>query len=328
MKKEKNKRHLLRNSIIVVIVVVAIALTGISNYLVSYAIGRSGDGGDRNVALEVAENASDVERLIAENRIKEEEKNETFFAQAECENVSITSEDGLRLAGVYYPEPDSHNWALVIHGYRGKHEWMNSYSRNYLEHGFQVLAPDLRACGESEGDYVGMGWLDRKDILLWIDWILTQDPEAQIVLHGESMGAATVMMTSGEETPDAVKVFVEDCGYTSVWDVFASELKLRFHLPEFPLMNTASLMADIRADYNFREASALEQVKKCEKPMLFFHGTLDDFIPFEMEEILYQAKPGDNKEMIYAEGAAHCESHLVLGDDYWAAVWTFLEKYL
>ena len=94
-----------------------------------------------------------------------------------------------------------------------------------------AVAPDLRACGESEGDYVGMGWLDRKDVLQWIDYIIEQDPEAKIVVHGISMGAATTMMTAGESTPDNVKAFVEDCGYTSVWDIFSSELQLRFGLP-------------------------------------------------------------------------------------------------
>ena len=65
-----------------------------------------------------------------------------------------------------------------------------------------------------------MGWLDREDILRWIDFILADDPQAEIVVHGISMGAATTMMTAGEDTPENVKVFIEDCGYTSVWDVF------------------------------------------------------------------------------------------------------------
>ena len=39
------------------------------------------------------------------------------------------------------------------------------------------------------------------------------------------MGAATTMMTAGEDTPDQVKCFVEDCGYASVWDIFSNELK-------------------------------------------------------------------------------------------------------
>lgn len=87
------------------------------------------------------------------------------------------------------------------------------------------------------------------------------------------MGAATTMMTAGEDTPDQVVAFIEDCGYTSVWDIFSSELKLRFGMPKFPLMYTANLFASTKAGYSFKEASALDQVKNCKKPMLFIHGT-------------------------------------------------------
>lgn len=110
----------------------------------------------------------------------------------------------------------------MLHGYRGDYTGALCLAEPYYEAGYQVIAPDLRACGESEGSYVGMGWLDREDILQWIDYITVRDPQAEIVIHGISMGAATTMMTAGETTPDAVKAFVEDCGYTSVWDVFSS----------------------------------------------------------------------------------------------------------
>ena len=201
-------------------------------------------------------------------------------------------------------------------------------AKTFDEAGFNVLLPDLRGHGLSEGDYVGMGWLDRKDVLQWIDWVLAQDSEAEIVLHGVSMGAATTMMTAGEDTPEQVKVFVEDCGYTSVWDIFSSELKLRFGLPEFPILYTASATARAKAGYGFKEASALQQVQNCEKPMLFIHGTADDFIPYEMMGTLYNAKPGTNKATLTAEGAGHGEAMDVLGDTYWNTVFDFEGQYM
>ena len=122
--------------------------------------------------------------------------------------MTLTADDGLTLHGVYYANAetaDTHRWALVLHGYRGDYTGALQLAAPYYEAGYQVIAPDLRACGESEGDYVGMGWLDREDILRWIDFILADDPQAKIVIHGISMGAATTMMTAGESTPDNVK---------------------------------------------------------------------------------------------------------------------------
>ena len=132
-------------------------------------------------------------------------------------------------------------------------------------HNYQVLTPDLRACGDTDGNYLGMGWLDRKDILSWIDWIVAQDSDARIVIHGISMGAATTMMTAGEDTPDQVVAFVEDCGYTSVWDIFSSELKLRFGMPEFPLMYTANLFASSQSRLFLQRSICSGSGKKLQK---------------------------------------------------------------
>lgn len=311
----------------VLVVLVAAVLLFAGNYLVDYAIGRGGDGGNREVALEVDTAAEGVARTIAENKAAQRQANEAFAAAHPGEAVEITADDGLTLRGVCYAN-DSHRWAIALHGYRGSHRDALALAQHYYDAGYQVLTPDLRACGDSEGDYVGMGWLDRLDVLDWVDWVLARDTQAQIVIHGISMGAATTMMTAGEDTPDAVVAFVEDCGYTSVWDVFASELQLRFGMPEFPLLYVAQGVAQVKAGYNFRQASALDQVARCEKPMLFIHGTLDDFIPYPMMDQLYNAKPGTNKAELSAEGAGHGEAMYALGDAYWDTVLPFADQAL
>ena len=84
---------------------------------------------------------------------------------------------------------------------------------------------------------------------------------------------------------------MEDCGYTSVWDEFRGELKELFGLPAFPLLHTASWLCRQEYGWDFREASALEQVKKCTLPMLFIHGDADTFVPTWMAYPLYEAKP-------------------------------------
>lgn len=316
--------------------------TAVLHYLVKYAIGRSGGGGRRKVSLPVEkqqgkddtdpEKRMDADALVRcrmeANQEKQRHMTEEFQKRVSERTVSIVSEDHLTLKGGYYMQEGSHLWAIVVHGYRGRHQAMINFAQRYYDAGYQVLMPDLRACGESEGKFISMGWLDAKDLLLWTGWILDTDPDAEIVLHGISMGAAAVMMASGQKTQEAVRAFVEDCGYTSAWDMFSSELKLRFHLPEFPVLYLASGMARVRAGYGLKEASALRQVKKCEKPMLFIHGDRDDFVPFDMLEILYRAKPGNRKQKIEVKGAGHGEASKVLGDDYWKIVFTFLSPYM
>lgn len=71
------------------------------------------------------------------------------------------------------------------------------------------------------------------------------------------MGGATVMMTAGDNL-DHVIGYVEDCGYISVWDIFASELDKRFSLPTFPVLDISNMVASLKAGYNFKKASSIE----------------------------------------------------------------------
>ncbi|HIW73124.1 MAG TPA: alpha/beta hydrolase [Firmicutes bacterium] len=325
------KRTKILLGVIAGVLVLALGACGFAgNYFFDYALVRSEDGvggADRDVSVETGVQA-DVGREEA-NRAEADAQTAAWLETVRQEEVSLLSEDGLRLAGTcYHPEEDSHRWVIAVHGYTSSQESMRNIARHYVEKGFHALTPDLRAHGESEGRYIGMGWLDRKDILLWIGQILENDPQAQIALHGVSMGAATVMMVSGEESlPENVKVIVEDCGYTDVSSVFTSELKLRFGLPPFPLINSLSVVCRLRAGYFTGEASALKQVEKSHTPTLFIHGDADDFIPVEMVSELYDACAAD-KEKLIVHGAGHAASCDVDPDAYYSAVFDFVESYI
>ena len=144
--------------------------------------------------------------LIAPERIEKLQQGEAqeageWFAQAK-QPVTITSDDGLRLHGwLFDPDctaPKPHLYAICMHGYTGVPEETAKWAHRYARMGFTVLVPSQRAQDLSEGRYVGMGWLERNDLLNWIDLIASSDADARILLYGGSMGAATVMMTTGD----------------------------------------------------------------------------------------------------------------------------------
>ncbi|WP_407638888.1 alpha/beta hydrolase [Bacillus niameyensis] len=251
-----------------------------------------------------------------------------FSKYHQPEMVRVKSHDKLNLNGFFYENKKPHRkWAIVVHGYSGNSKQMLRYVRNFFEKGYHVLAPDLRGHGQSEGDYIGMGWHDRKDMLRWIDYIIEKDSNAEIVLFGISMGGATVMMTSGEQLPDNVKVIVEDCGYSSVMDVFTYQLYDLFHLPKFPVMNAANTITKIRAGYDLKEASAINQIAKSQTPILFIHGDADTFVPFAMLEEVYNAANVE-KDKLIIPGAGHGEAEMVDPETYWNKVWKFVDKYI
>lgn len=322
----KKRTKIILAAVLVLLLLVA-AAAGVGNYFVNFALVRAEEGTEKNVAPEAA-TTDEVQQTVEENNERIAKHTEEWLSKAEKETASITSEDGLKLvADKYYGDRDSHKWALLIHGYGGNRSGMQNIGAYYLEQGYNLLMPDMRAHGESEGTFIGMGWLDRLDVLQWLNLIVSEDEEAEIVLHGVSMGGATVMMVSGEQLPSQVKAIVEDCGYTSVWDIFSDELDALFHLPSFPLLDLCNLVGRIRAGYDFKEASALEQVQKSTTPMLFIHGSEDNFVHTDMVYELYEAAQCE-KELLVVEGAGHGESYNLDPELYFETVFGFLENYI
>jgi fermentation-respiration switch protein FrsA (DUF1100 family) len=237
-------------------------------------------------------------------------------------DTMIVMPGGYRLH-TYYINRGSQRTAMVIHGWRDQAIKFFYFARMYERLlGYNVVMPDLYASGMSDGDMLRMGWLDRLDVLQLLD-VFKADT---MVVHGVSMGAATTMMMSGEEMPEDIRDlrFVADCGYTSVWDEFAGELKNQFGLPAFPLMYTTSLLCQLRYGWNFTEASALRQVAKCQYPMFFIHGNSDDFVPTYMVHELYNAKP-DPKTLWVTKNTDHAHSYKNHRTEYVARVRRFLE---
>ncbi|BFL48335.1 alpha/beta hydrolase [Lactonifactor longoviformis] len=265
---------------------------------------------------------------IQENRSKAYSKTEVWLSAAPQEELEAESTDGYKLkARVFYQKEESHKWVLLLHGYTGWKEEMNPIACEYALKGYQVLTPDMRCQGESEGDFIGMGWTDRADNMIWIRYILQQDPQAEIVIHGQSMGASCALMMSGEKMPDNVKAVVSDCAYTDVYSIFKKQIREWFHLPPFPLLDAANVVLQMRGGYNIKEASAVEQVRKTSLPVLIIHGSEDAFIPVEMAKELYQAAAGE-KELLIVEGAGHAQSQDKDPEAYYGAVFSFTDNYV
>lgn len=228
--------------------------------------------------------------------------------------------------------PDSgkgtHLWALVLHGYTGWKEEMYPFACWYYEQGYHVVVPDLRCQGESEGDFIGMGWTDHYDCNLWIDYILSQDPDAKIIVHGQSMGASTALIMTGEDTLSAhVYAVISDCAYTDAYSMFGDKVTAWFHLPAFPLVDSARIVLKLRGGYDLLDASAIDAVSNSRTPTLFIHGTSDALISVQMSKDLYAAASCP-KELLIVEGAGHAQAPDKEPEAYYGTISAFLEKYI
>ena len=250
-----------------------------------------------------------------------------FYATTPQINISIkNSEDRHINALLYKQDVENSKYAIVVHGYRASVKSVSYIAKRYYEAGYNVLVPYLRAHLGSDYDYCTMGWQERFDIIDWINYINNSTQNAKIVLHGVSMGAATVMMTTGEILPSCVVCAIEDCGYTSVYDAYSYKIPRMMHIPAFPSIDIFRQAIKKRVGFDIKEASALEQVKKSRTPTLFIHGNDDTVVPVAMVHELYFSASCE-KELLVCRGANHEMSALLYPDKYWNKVWNFIEKY-
>ena len=232
------------NAVEITIIVVAAVLLlcgilfGVVSYLVFYEViarnSKIPGKIDANAKKKMME--TNPEKFLLDPR--EEWLNDQTF-----ENYSITNVDGNKLKG-YLLKADKPSDVYVFgsHGYRcwGKREF-RLMAKFYHDLGFNVFIVDHQAHGESEGKYIGFGSHESRDAMQWLKFMTdTFGSDIQIILHGVSMGCATVMMMSGNpDLPKNVKFTVADCGYTSPWAEFDYQLK-NAHVPTSPLLDGAN----------------------------------------------------------------------------------------
>ena len=328
----RTRRVLIAVAAFVVLVAVALGFAG--NFLVDFALNPHAE-----VSMASTMRFGDVDGLDYAEAPKFDEayaEEAASWFEAEKRSVSHQADDGAALlgweldgieGGTY---ADGHTWVVVCHGYIGEPADMAKYAYHFSQLGMSVLAPAARAHERNvDTGLIQMGWQDAHDLLGWIDDIVARDPEARIMLFGTSMGGAEVMMASGlDGLSENVRLIVEDCGYTSVWDEFSLQLDNVFGLPSFPILNVADAACLLRAGYTFENASAVASLSRASVPMLFIHGDADEFVPFSMLETCYEACASTVKEKLVVEGAGHGLSASTDPELYWSTVDAFVARNL
>lgn len=279
---------------------------------------------DKKGELEEKKNPSDPNSPVA----LLEAEGDAWLEQQDYDHIVIKNAKNKPIHSyVVKAKEPSDKWVICVHGYTSEPKRMGSYALHHYNRGYNLLLPALRGHNVSEQNNITMGWLDRLDMLDWINYLINTYGEIRIVLHGVSMGAATVMMTTGEKLPSNVKCCIADCGYSSVWDEFKNEIKQTYHMPPIPILVPSTIVSKICNGYGFKEASCIKQLKKSVTPTLFIHGEEDLFVPYRMMDLNYNAAACE-KEKLSVPDAEHAEAHLVHPELYWSNTFRFIDKYI
>ena len=247
--------------------------------------------------------------------------------KANTEKLKLVAYDGTDLVGLLIKHPDgAKRVAICQHGYTASPVSVQPYAKMFYDKGYDVLLPYARAHWESGGKYVGMAWLDRFDTLRWVDRIIElYGRDVSIVMHGVSMGGATVVAASGMNPPPQVKCVIDDCGFASQYDEYSSQIE-HIHLPNKLILLPLEMGVRMVQGYSIYDADIARLAANTKLPIMFIHCDRDTFVPYAQCIKLYDACGSDDKEFVTFENAAHAASYVSDKERYVKIVTEFVDR--
>ena len=215
--------------------------------------------------------------------------------------------DGADIAGEIIENPAAKNKAVIVcHGHTVNRIASLKYADIFYRAGYSLLIYDERYFGESTGDFCTLGQKEAEDLATlytFAKWQFGQD--CAIGLHGESMGAATALLSLRSIRPAFV---VADCPFADSEQLFGQWIRGNLHIPPGPVLAVVRRIALHRYGYRIRETSPIAAVRESETPICFMHGRADSLIPCSHSEALFAACRNEKSELHLFDGAEHAQS--------------------
>ncbi len=309
---------------IVKLAVVICIVTAVAGFLLSRNMMIRGRNGNRQCLAGMT-----VSGAVSTNKSNEDRKVKDWLTKVKREKLTLEADDkSILVARQVVTDAANDKWVVILHGYNGNMEDIYDIAMHYDEEGYNILMLDLRGNGESEGSFLGMGWLDRLDVINWMDVILETNPSAEIVIHGIDMGADTALMLSGEPIKSSVKAIVAEGAYNNAWEVTKKEYKTRYEKwPVFPFLHMINPVMKVWAGYSLKEADAVKQVKKTSVPILLIRGQNDTYVTEDMTKDLDQAIASPHEVLIITTGT-HEDCRYAEPDTYYNKIFDFIGGYI
>lgn len=206
--------------------------------------------------------------------------------------IQVRSDDGTALAGRMIPGTKRlRPWVLMLHDFGGSWRDSLAFSRIYAAHDCNIMLVDMRAHGESEGEWTGSGWLDRRDVIAWCSWIIARTgEETQIIIHGIGMGATAALFAAEEKDfPIQVRAIVSDSAYTDTWNATALRFGKGFAKPQPKLDLYRIILKKSKGGYDLGTGNILPSMQSISTPLFIMHGEKDACTPPYMGMYLAKA---------------------------------------
>ena len=253
---------------------------------------------------------------------------DAWLKEHSAQDIYVTSHDGLRLHGLWVPAENAKGTVLLAHGYRSTMLVDFGLAFAYYHSlNMNILVPQQRSHGESQGRYITFGVKESRDMCAWIDFHNEHFGTFQMILSGLSMGASTVLYMADMKLPENVKGIIADCGFTSPYQILRKVFHSVTHMRGDWILHVTDVFARLFAGFSLKEKDTRTVLKNAKLPVLMIHGTQDNFVPVYMTQQGFDACTSE-KSLLLVEGAGHGTSFLFDKEGYMKKVFAFLETYL
>jgi esterase/lipase len=212
--------------------------------------------------------------------------------------ITITTQDNLKISASYIKKSND-KVVILLAGIKGNRISNVSRIQNYLNKGYSILLPDLRATGKSEGNTISFGWNERKDLIACYKFLQTEGYK-NIGAHGCSLGAATICYSLPETNFSFI--VLESC-YDNLEHAFENRVE-KFHLPSF-LFVPIHYSVERIISANIKDLKPEEFIKKATCPVLMMAGDSEDQLKISETHTLYYNCPSTNKTLHVFKGGKH-----------------------
>lgn len=241
--------------------------------------------------------------------------------------VFITTPDSILLKGWFLKtQRDTvRGTVIILHGISSCKETQFGRAKILAEKGFNGLALDLRAHGESGGDYCTFGFYEKHDIAAAVDSVLRWTNEKPVGIWGASLGAAIALQTMAMDERIGFGIIESTFDeFEKVAEEYGADYMLGLR-SKYLVQRVISKSAQI-AQFDPRAVKPVEAAATIARPMLFIHGDADDKIPFEFNRRNFEAVPSADKHWVTVEGGGHSNLWRLQGERLSREVGAFLEQ--
>lgn len=267
------------------------------------------------------------EQLILKREMQSGRFDSDKFSALPKREIKITSPFGYAIHALLVEPYETTRYVIIAHGVTENKFNSVKYMNLFLERGYNALIYDHRRHGESGGKTTSYGYYEKFDLKAVVDWLKKEKgPTLSLGIHGESMGASTMLLYAGM-LEDSADFYIADCPFSDFKEQLRYRLKKEIKLPPALFVSITDFFLRLRDQYSLAEISPISVIKKIKKPILFIHSEKDDFILPAMTKELYEQKEGP-KMLYLAKNGLHAQSLNENSLDYEKAIDEFLHTYV